>query len=83
MRRNKLGPDKRAAIKQTYRLLYKAGLNTTQAVEQIKAEVAHFDEVDEICNFFLNSKRGVAQAFGAVNEGGREMGEILEGSEEF
>ena len=75
LRRAKLGPDKRAAIKHAYKLLYRSGLNTSQAFERIKVEMQPFEEVTEICDFFANSKRGVAPAWG---EGAREVGETLE-----
>lgn len=78
LRRNKMGPDKRAAIKQAYKLMYRSGLNHSQAIDRIKSEIEQFDEVVEICNFFANSKRGVAPAFGDVKEGSRELGETLD-----
>ena len=83
LRRNKIGPDKRAAIKQAYKLLYRSGLNYKQAIERIKAELEPFEEVNEICDFFANSKRGVAAAFGEQKEGAsRDHGEVEELSEE-
>lgn len=78
LRRNKMGPDKRAAIKQTYKLIYRSGLNHSQAIEKIKAEVPDFEEVREVCDFFANSKRGVAPAFGVIKDGSRELGETLD-----
>ena len=78
LRRNKMGPEKRAAIKQAYKLMYRSGLNHTQAIERIKADLPDFEELQEICNFFANSKRGVAPYFGDVKEGSREHGETLD-----
>lgn len=78
LRRNKVGPEKRNAIKQTYKLIYRSGLNHTQALARVKDEVEQFDEVKEICEFFAGSKRGVALFFGDQKEGTREMGETLE-----
>jgi UDP-N-acetylglucosamine acyltransferase len=78
LRRNKLGPDKRAAIRQAYKLIYRSGLNTTQALAKVKEEIESFDELTEICDFFANSKRGVAPAWGDVKEGSREVGETLD-----
>lgn len=75
MRRNKFGSEKRAAVKQAYKLFYRSGLNHSQAIERIKQEVQPSDEITEICNFFQNSKRGVAPAFGE-REGKNEDGEI-------
>lgn len=82
LRRNKMGPDKRSAIKQAYKLLYRSGLNHTQAIAKIKEELPKFEELDEVCDFFANSKRGVALFFGDVR-GSRELGETIEGAEEF
>ncbi|MBX9689762.1 MAG: acyl-ACP--UDP-N-acetylglucosamine O-acyltransferase [Candidatus Obscuribacterales bacterium] len=78
LRRNKMGPDKRAAIKKCYKLLYRSGLNHSQAIAKIQEEVEQFEEVKEVCDFFANSKRGVAPTFGDVKEGTRELGEVLD-----
>ncbi len=78
LRRNKMGPEKRAAIKQTYKLMLRSGLNHSQAIARIKEEVEQFDEVKEVCDFFANSKRGVVPAFGDGGKGGRELGETLD-----
>lgn len=74
MRRAKLGAEKRNAIKQAYKLLYRSGMNHSQALEKIKQEIEPFDELSEVCQFFAASKRGVAPAFGERERG--EHGEI-------
>jgi UDP-N-acetylglucosamine acyltransferase len=48
------------------RLLTRAGLNTTQAVERIRAEVAATPEVEELLQFIASSERGVVK--GAVHK---------------
>ena len=58
MRRAGIGPQIRAEIKEAYKLLYRSGLNVSQAIEQIKkslksAEVAH------MVAFIEASKRGI------------------------
>lgn len=58
MRRAGIGPQVRAEIKEAYKLLYRSGLNVSQALEKIKsslksAEVAHMVE------FIEASKRGI------------------------
>ncbi len=78
LRRNKMSPERRAAIKQTYKLIYKSGLNTSQAITRIKEELEPFEEVTEICDFFVNSKRGVAPAFGEIITGSRDVGKTME-----
>jgi UDP-N-acetylglucosamine acyltransferase len=41
------------------RLLTRAGLNTSQAVERIRAEIVGCSEVEELVAFIGESKRGV------------------------
>ncbi|OQA52756.1 MAG: Type II secretion system protein E [Candidatus Omnitrophica bacterium ADurb.Bin292] len=65
MRRAGIGPEVRKEIKESYRLLYRSGLNTTQAIEAIKKsfkspEVAHF------VKFIETSRRGIIDGSGAV-----------------
>jgi UDP-N-acetylglucosamine acyltransferase len=59
MRRQKVPPEVRSAIKEAYRLLYRSGLNISQAIAQIAETVPKFPEIDEIVEFFQSSKRGV------------------------
>ena len=47
------------SIQDTYRILYKKGLNTTQAIEQIEAELSASKERDEIIVFAKESQRGI------------------------
>jgi UDP-N-acetylglucosamine acyltransferase len=68
LRRNKIGPETRAAIKQAYRLLYREGLNRSQALERIKTELPQSPEIIEISEFFETSKRGVCAFFGDDHE---------------
>jgi UDP-N-acetylglucosamine acyltransferase len=55
------GLDKAAieSLQTAIRLLTRAGLNTTQAVERIQAEVEPCPEVEELLAFILASQRGV------------------------
>src|SRR6185436_4492404 len=54
------GIDKTAieALQTTFRLLTRAGLNTTQAIERIRAEVPSCREVDDVIEFIRTSERG-------------------------
>jgi UDP-N-acetylglucosamine acyltransferase len=70
LRRQKINAETRAAIKQAYKLIYRYGLNTSQALTRIEEEIQPFPEIQEICNFFRNSKRGVAVAFGENDDPG-------------
>ncbi len=62
---NKVGLERRGFPKETieslhkaFRLLTKAGLNTTQAVERIRQEVELGAEVEELLAFIARSERG-------------------------
>ena len=46
------------SLQKSFRLLTRAGLNTTQAVERIKAEVEPCLEVDEVIEFIRTAERG-------------------------
>lgn len=57
------GFDKQSieALQTSLRLLTRAGLNTTQAVERIRAEVPASAEVEELLAFIAASERGVVK----------------------
>lgn len=63
---NRVGLERRGfaapvieALQTAIRLLTRAKLNTSQAIERIRVEVAHCDEVDELIQFIRASERGV------------------------
>ena len=65
---NRVGMKRRGYAKETieklnhaYHLLLSAKLNTTQAVEKIKEEIADCKEVDLLVEFIESSKRGVVK----------------------
>jgi UDP-N-acetylglucosamine acyltransferase len=68
LRRHGFSPDLRKAIQITYKMLYRYGLNTTQAIARIQEEIEPYPEIKEITDFFLNSKRGVAKAISETSE---------------
>jgi UDP-N-acetylglucosamine acyltransferase len=62
---NAIGLDRRGfdkasieALQTTFRLLTRAQLNTSQAIERIRAEVPACPEVDEVLEFIRASERG-------------------------
>jgi UDP-N-acetylglucosamine acyltransferase len=62
---NRVGLERRGfsnesieALQTTFRTLTKAGLNTSQAVEKIREEVAGVPEVEEVLAFLHEAKRG-------------------------
>jgi len=63
---NRIGMERRGfpapsvdAVNKALRLLTRAGLNTTQAIERIRVEVEPCAEVDELIEFIQSSERGV------------------------
>ena len=49
------------SLQTAFRLLTRSNLNTSQAVERIRAEVPACDEVDELLEFIRASERGVVK----------------------
>ena len=65
---NRIGLERRGfqtpvieALQTSFRLLTRAKLNTTQAIERIRAEVPPCAEVDELLEFIRTSDRGVVK----------------------
>jgi len=58
MRRAGVGPETRMEIKQAYRLLYRSGLNVSQAVEEMKKTLKS-PEAAHMVAFIEASKRGI------------------------
>jgi UDP-N-acetylglucosamine acyltransferase len=61
LERRGFGKDAIEALQTGFRLLTRSGLNTTQAIERIRAEVAPNAEVDEVIEFIRTSGRGVVK----------------------
>ncbi len=49
------------ALRESYRLLYRSDLTTTQAVEKIAAEYSGHDKVQQLLDFISSSKRGITK----------------------
>lgn len=49
----------RNVLKEAFRLLYREGLNRSQALERIKLEVEQTPEIQRLVKFYEESKRGV------------------------
>ena len=65
---NRIGLERRGfqtpaieALQTSFRLLTRAKLNTTQAIERIRAEVPPCAEVDELLEFIRTSERGIVK----------------------
>lgn len=59
LRRSGIPAEGRAALKRAFRLLYRSGLNVSQAVRRIEAEIDS-PLVEELCEFVRSSQRGIA-----------------------
>jgi len=63
---NRIGLERRGfsasardGLHKAFRLLTRGGLNTSQAIERIRAEVQPGTEIDELIEFIVSSERGV------------------------
>jgi UDP-N-acetylglucosamine acyltransferase len=61
LRRAGMSPGQRGHLKQMYRLVYRAGLNTTQALQEIEARVPESKERDIFVEFVRSSLRGITK----------------------
>jgi UDP-N-acetylglucosamine acyltransferase len=59
MRRKEVTPEARGAIKDAYRIFYRRGLNTTQALDAIEKELPKLPEIESMVRFARESKRGL------------------------
>ena len=63
LRRRNFSNETIRDIQEIYRYLYLSGLNNTDAVERIEAELPATKERDEIVLFVRNSKRGIIKGY--------------------
>ncbi len=61
LRRRGFKPDVLKTLEHTFKLLFFSGLNTSQAVERINAEIPLIAEVKEVLSFLGNSNRGIVK----------------------
>ena len=59
LQRHGVSQETRSALKEAYRLLYREGLNRSQAMERIKYEVPDLPEIRHLVEFYQQSSRGV------------------------
>jgi UDP-N-acetylglucosamine acyltransferase len=64
LERKGFAPERREALRKMWRVLHHPKLNTTQAVERIRAELAGREDVDLVLAFVDSSQRGVILARG-------------------
>jgi UDP-N-acetylglucosamine acyltransferase len=76
LKRKGVAEERRRRIAAAMKLLLSSGLNTTQALERIRAEHAGHEEIDYLIEFVESSERGVVKAPpGLRGERGGEAGE--------
>lgn len=63
LRRREFSSEAIQQIQEIYRYLYLSGLNNSDAVERIEAELPATKERDEIIMFVRNSKRGIIKGY--------------------
>jgi len=59
LRRNGFSRESIAAIKEVYNIFFRHGLNTTNAIAKVEAEIPQLPEVVEFLDFVRASKRGI------------------------
>jgi UDP-N-acetylglucosamine acyltransferase len=64
LERRGFAPERQEALRRMWRLLHSPKLNTTQAMERIRAELAGQEDVDLILAFIDSSERGVILSLG-------------------
>ncbi len=59
LKRNNFSEDVQRELKRAYKILYRSGLNVTQALAKIEEEVEPCEEIVALVSFIRESKRGV------------------------
>jgi len=59
LRRRGFSPETMRVLKKAYRILFRSGLNTTQAIERIGEEVELIPEIRTLVEFIESSERGI------------------------
>jgi len=59
LQRRGFSQEVRTALKEAYRILYREGMNRSQAMERIRYEVADLPEIRHLIEFYAQSTRGV------------------------
>lgn len=61
LRRNGFSTGRIEGIKRAFRILFRSGLNTTQAVEKLKNDFKDNKDIERIIRFIKESKRGIVK----------------------
>jgi len=68
LKRAGIGPADRLVIKRAYNILYRSGLNVSQAVERMKQEYPDSSLAQEFWAFIEASKRGICRSRGVLDD---------------
>lgn len=72
LRRNGVSSETRGEIKKAYKILFRSGLNTEEALEEIRTQVKDTPEIQEFVGFVKGSKRGIARPESLTEEEAEE-----------
>lgn len=61
LQRKNIAPETIESLKQTFQILFKSGLSTSNALEKLGAKEALSDEEQQLAAFFESSERGVTR----------------------
>lgn len=61
LQRRNILPEVQAEIKKIYKIIFRSGLNLSQALEKIEQETTMYDETRHLINFLKESERGVCK----------------------
>jgi len=61
LRRANFSLKTRNLLKKAYKILFRSGLNTSQALKKIEGELTLDPQVQHLCEFIQNSKRGICK----------------------
>jgi UDP-N-acetylglucosamine acyltransferase len=59
LRRRGFSAESRQALKKAFQMLFQSELNTTQAIEKIRRDFNHIEEVRNVLDFIGKTKRGL------------------------
>jgi UDP-N-acetylglucosamine acyltransferase len=61
LERHGFSPETRRVLKEAYRIVYRSGLNVSQAVARIRAELNATAEIEHLLAFIERSRRGIVR----------------------
>lgn len=61
LRRAGFSENTRNYLSKAYKIIFRSGLNTSQALKKVENELEGIPEVDYLCNFIRTSKRGICK----------------------